>query len=369
LSAKLNIASIVGARPQLIKAAVLSRALRARSEFHEVLIHTGQHYDNEMSRVFFEELAIPQPDFHLGVGSASHTLQTARMLERLEEPLVTTQPQAVLVYGDTNSTLAGALAAAKLEIPVVHVEAGLRSFDRRMPEEINRVVADHLAALLFAPTKTAVENLRREGLAADKVRLVGDVMYDAALFYEGIAVKKSNVLERLKLSSKGYVLATVHRAANTDTPSNLRAIMEGLEQVARNVPVVFPLHPRTRVALERDRLLERSSEAISIVPPVGYLDMALLERNARLIATDSGGVQKEAFFYRVPCVTLRGETEWTELVALGWNRLVAPVSSSAVFEAVMAAIGSEGAPDAPYGNGGAAELIAQEILRMGECAS
>ena len=369
MTARFKIASIVGARPQLIKAAVLSRALRARSEFDEVLIHTGQHYDDEMSQVFFDELAIPQPDFHLGVGSASHTVQIARMLERLEEPLIATRPRAVLVYGDTNSTLAGALASAKLEIPVAHVEAGLRSFNRRMPEEINRIVADHLAALLFAPTTTAVENLRTEGIAADRVRLVGDVMYDAALFYERIAVQRSTILARLGLAPKGFVLATVHRAANTDTPGNLRAIMEALEQVARHMPVVLPLHPRTRLALERERLLQSSSNGITIVPPVGYLDMVLLERNARLIATDSGGVQKEAFFYRVPCVTLRAETEWTELVALGWNRLVAPVSSSAVFQCVMAAIDTEGTSDSPYGDGRASELIAEEIVRLAGCAS
>jgi UDP-GlcNAc3NAcA epimerase len=299
---QVQIVTVVGARPQFIKAATVSRELRAKSGVEEVLVHTGQHYDENMSDVFFEELEIPHPDHHLGIGSGSHGTQTGRMLEAAERVLLAAEPDLVLVYGDTNSTLAGALAAVKLHIPVAHVEAGLRSSNRRMPEEINRVLTDHASDLLFTPTETATENLRREGISAESIYWVGDVMYDAALFYADKAKEKEEILKRLQLEPKGYVLATVHRAENTDDLGRLRAIFEGLERVADSSPVIMPLHPRAKKKLSR---LGLRNSKIRYLDPVGYLDMISLEKNAAVIATDSGGVQKEAFFYRVPCVTLR----------------------------------------------------------------
>ena len=292
----MKIASVVGARPQFIKAAVVSKALRKLEGVKEIIVHTGQHYDENMSRVFFEEMEIPPPDYKLGVGSGPHGRQTGRMLERIEEVLLKEKPDWVLVYGDTNSTLAGALAAAKLHFPVAHVEAGLRSFNRQMPEEINRVLADHVADILFAPTKTAVENLRREGIPEESIHLVGDVMYDAAIYYGEKARRESRVLERLGLKPKEYVLATVHRAENTDGPSRLRAIVEGLCEVSKEATVVFPAHPRTRKFLERYMLLEEVEASSILIEPVGYLDMVMLEQNAKIIATDSGESKRRHSF-------------------------------------------------------------------------
>jgi UDP-GlcNAc3NAcA epimerase len=358
-----RVATVLGARPQFIKAAVVSRMLRHEPSVEEVLIHTGQHYDENMSDVFFEELEIPRPGYHLGVGSGPHGAQTGRMLEKLEKVLVEEKPDWVLVYGDTNSTLAGALAAAKLHMPVAHVEAGLRSFNRTMPEEINRVLADHASDILFAPTKAAVENLRREGIVGDRVRLVGDVMYDAALYYGARAEQNSRVLHELDLEAKGYVLATIHRAENTDDCMNLRAIVEGFSMVAEVLPVVLPLHPRTRAALIRDGMFKEASEHITLINPVGYLDMVMLEQRAAVIATDSGGIQKEAFFHGVPCVTLRNETEWVELVDLGWNVCVPPKGKSAVSEGIQQRLDFSVARNsvslAPYGKGDAGLLIAR----------
>lgn len=324
--------TILGARPQFIKAAVVSRAIAEHNRqgrtpaIQEQIVHTGQHYDAQMSQVFFDELGLPPPTANLGVGSGSHGQMTARMLEKLEPLMVAHQPDWVLIYGDTNSTLAGALAAAKLHIPVAHVEAGLRSFNRQMPEEINRVVTDHLAQLHFCPTQTAVENLAREGIT-EGVFHVGDVMYDAALLFAPIAQQKSRILESLHLLPKQYYLATIHRAENTDHPHRLAGIWEGLQRLAKIRPVVLPLHPRTRHALQSQGLWpppETSSpnNGLRIIEPVGFFDMIRLEQEAALILTDSGGVQKEAYFHRVPCVTLREETEWTETVQSGWNRLV-----------------------------------------------
>ena len=318
----MKIMTVVGARPQFIKAAVISRALAGHSGMRETLVHTGQHYDDNMSDIFFEELEIPTPDYHLGIGPESHGAQTGRMLEAIEGVIRAEQPDWVLVYGDTNSTLAGALAAAKLHIPVAHVEAGLRSFNRRMPEEINRVLTDHASDLLFAPTEAAVNNLRREGLPGDAVALVGDVMYDAALYYAGKANPHNTVLDRFGVKPKHYVLATVHRAENTDDPETLRAVFEGLGKVAECWPVIVPLHPRTRKCLDDAGIELPTGGRLIASEPVGYLDMMALEKNALMIATDSGGVQKEAFFHRVPCATLRNETEWVELVEYGYNRIV-----------------------------------------------
>lgn len=360
----MKILTVVGARPQFIKAAAVSRQIAARPGIREVLLHTGQHYDDNMSDLFFRQLEIPAPAYHLGIGSGSHGVQTGRMLESLDGILLEERPDWVLVYGDTNSTLAGALAAVKLHIPVAHVEAGLRSFNRAMPEEINRIMADHAADLLFAPTATAVAHLRAEGVAAAKVHLVGDVMYDAALFFGRKAEAESRILGELGLADKGYVLATVHRAENTDDPARLRAILGGLSAVAREIPVVLPLHPRTRNVLGTLGI-EVGGNGLRLLDPVGYLDMVRLERHAAAVATDSGGVQKEAFFYQVPCVTLRDETEWTELLDLGWNRLEPPREAAGLAAAVLAAIGSRGQAGQPYGDGEAARQILEALTENG----
>ena len=366
----MKIVTIIGARPQFIKAATVSRAIAEynnsltnnQEPIIEVLVHTGQHYDENMSDVFFEELDIPQPDYHLGIGSASHGAQTGRMLEEIEKVLLKEKPDRVLVYGDTNSTLAGALTATKLHIPVAHVEAGLRSFNRQMPEEINRVLTDHIADMLFAPTQTAVDNLKKEGISENKIFLVGDVMYDAALYYGKQVEEESNILEQYRLQPQQYILATIHRAENTDDPIRLRAIFEGLSQVAKEIPVVLPLHPRTRAALIRDGLYEMAVESLVVIPPVGYLDMVMMEKNARLIATDSGGVQKEAYFYRVPCVTLREETEWVELVEAGWNVLVELFDPKQIAANIISHLNHNGGVSSYlYGNGDAAIRILWRI--------
>lgn len=356
----MKISTIVGARPQFIKASVVSRAFREqRPEVSEILVHTGQHFDPNMSDVFFEELEIPRPDYHLGIGGGTHGQNTGRMIEAIERVLLDERPDWVLVYGDTDSTLAGALAAVKLHIPVAHVEAGLRSFNRCMPEEINRVLTDHSSDLLFAPTRQAVRNLMAEGINSNKVRRVGDVMYDAALFYAAKAEACSAILQTLGLRRKGYILATLHRQENTDNPQRLNSILRGLsESIA---PVILPLHPRTRRQLREYGI--SLNEPIFPMEPVGYLDMVMLEKHAKLIATDSGGVQKEAYFHGVPCVTLRDETEWVELVEHGFNCLVGS-------DPEKIAMAIRVIPDQPnrhlslYGDGHAAENILSHLLPL-----
>jgi len=357
-----KIISIIGARPQFIKAAAIVRSMGSFSEVHHTLMHTGQHYDDNMSRIFFDQLEIPEPDFNLGIGSGSHGVQTGRMLKAIERLLLQIMPDWVLVYGDTNSTLAGALAAVKLHIPVAHVEAGLRSFNRCMPEEINRVLTDHASDLLFAPTEASVSNLQHEGFSAGQILRVGDVMYDAALFYGVKAERESRILKALNLQSRQYVLATIHRAENTDDTRRLCTIFEALALTAKEMPVILPLHPRTREALKREKVLGQESENLLLLEPVGYLDMVMLEKHAVLIATDSGGVQKEAFFYEVPCVTLRNETEWVELIEMGWNRLVPPVSAASVFAEIMDMLAQQGSSGFPYGRGDAAVQILHELI-------
>ena len=349
----MKVVSIVGARPQFIKAAPVSRALRRIA--HKVLVHTGQHYDREMSDVFFDELHIPKPNYNLGVGSGPHGWQTGQMLIRLEEVLLKEQPDWVLVYGDTNSTLAGALAAVKLHIPVAHVEAGLRSFNRRMPEEHNRVLTDHAADLLFCPTQTAVDHLAHEGITQG-VHLTGDVMYDAILYNTELAEQRSDALTRLGLSPGGYALATVHRPRNTDDLPRLRNILAAFGEIEGTV--IFPIHPRTRQRMAEFGLnnLQSPIPNPQFIKPVGYLDMLILEKHARLILTDSGGVQKEAYLFGVPCLTLREETEWVETVEAGWNLLVgadraAIVRAAREFRPV-------GAPPPLFGDGHASERIA-----------
>lgn len=358
-----KLVTVVGARPQFVKAAAVSRALRDKSETSEVLVHTGQHYDDNMSAVFFEELGIPAPAYHLGVGSGNHGAQTGAMMARIEEVLLQERPHQVLVYGDTNSTMAGALAAVKLHIPVAHVEAGLRSFNRRMPEEINRIVTDHVADVLYAPTTTAMDNLAKEGLAANS-RLVGDVMYDVALFHVAQAASRKELLASHGLEPGGYLLVTVHRAENTDDPMRLTAIVAALATLAARWPVVFPIHPRTARVLRETGLMAQIESAVVVLPPCGYLDMVTLQKNAALIVTDSGGIQKEALFFGVPCVTLRDETEWVETLEGSWNVLAPPYSAAVVQGAVEAALTTRrdlAARSSAFGDGKAALHIAADL--------
>ena len=354
-----TVATIVGARPQFIKVAPVSRALAETGQVREVLIHTGQHFDAGMSDVFFQELGIAAPDHHLGIHGGGHGAMTGAMLQQLEPVLEELRPDRVLVYGDTNSTLAGALVAAKLHIPVAHVEAGLRSFNRAMPEEINRIVADQLSDMLFASTDAAIRNLEKEGFEPGRIFRVGDVMYDAALQFAETASGRAAALADLGVEPGKYALATIHRAENTDDPVRLANIVAALEAVAETLPVVLPLHPRTDARMKAAGL---AFARVRTLPPVGYLDMVALESRAAVIATDSGGVQKEAFFYHVPCVTLRDETEWVELVELGWNRLAPPVGGG-LAEAILNAVGSKGADAQPYGDGRSARAIAGILVR------
>ncbi|HKZ90439.1 MAG TPA: UDP-N-acetylglucosamine 2-epimerase (non-hydrolyzing) [Thermoplasmata archaeon] len=353
----MKIASVVGARPQFIKAAPVSREVRRHNV--EILIHTGQHYDETMSDVFFEVLEIPRPDYNLGVGSGSHAVQTAEMMRGLEGVLEKEAPDLVLVYGDTNSTLAGALVAAKRHVPVGHVEAGLRSFNRTMPEEINRVMSDHLSELLFCPTQTAVDNLRREGITKG-VHLVGDVMYDVAL-HSAQAARGRDIVERLGLRPGDYVLVTLHRPGNVDDRETLRGIVDALVRCGR--PVVFPVHPRTRKNLEAFGLWEALRGKVTAIDPVDYLDFLALLMKAQKVATDSGGVQKEAYFFGVPCVTLRDETEWIETVEDGWNAVVGTETEDILH--AIANFNPTGTKAKSFGDGHAAERIARILETAG----
>lgn len=349
----MKIVTIIGARPQFIKAAAVSRKIREENQ--EIIIHTGQHYDDNMSKIFFEELDIPYPDYNLNVGSSGHGAQTGRMLEKIEEILEKECPDWILVYGDTNSTIAGALAASKMLIPVAHVEAGLRSFNMNMPEEQNRILTDHISKLLFAPTETSVSNLRNEGIKEEIIHNVGDVMYDATLHFEKIANEKSIIMEKLEINEGDYILATVHRAENTNDISRLRNIIEALNSCQMNI--ILPLHPRTKKYIEDYNL--KLKENIRVIEPVGYLDMIMLEKNSKKIVTDSGGVQKEAFFFNKPCITLRDETEWVETVNNGWNILVG-ANESKILNAIQN-FSPTNDRENYYGDGDAAHKIVSKL--------
>ncbi len=320
----MKIVTIVGARPQFIKAAAVSRAIAVHNTTHpssfmeEIIVHTGQHYDENMSAIFFNQLDIPKPAINLSITAPTHGAMTGRMLEKIEEVLLEKKPDMVLIYGDTNSTLAGALAAVKLHIPVAHVEAGLRSFNMRMPEETNRILADRVSSLLLCPTTTAIENLKNEGITKG-VHNVGDVMYDIALYYKKKALEQFS-LDYWELAEKDYVLCTVHRAENTNDPQRLSNIFTALKHIADETQVIIPLHPRTRNLLKKQDN-EILLQGLKVIEPVSFLEMIRLEISAKTILTDSGGVQKEAFFHKVPCLTLREETEWLETVKLGWNQI------------------------------------------------
>lgn len=362
----MKILTIVGARPQFVKAAVVSREIvRYQGAGHNIserIVHTGQHFDSNMSDVFFEEMAIPKPDRTLSLGGLSHGAMTGRMIEQIEELILEDRPDSVLVYGDTNSTMAGALAAVKLQVPVAHVEAGLRSWNRAMPEEINRIVTDHVSSLLFAPTQSAVDNLRREGVIGEKVVRTGDVMCDAARFYAELAAGRPLPTG---VGDRPFALVTIHRAENTDDPRRLTAIVEALERASRSMQLVFPLHPRTRGSLAQEGLLGRLATAVTVLDPVGYLDMVRLEATCALVITDSGGVQKEAYFFGKPCVTLRTETEWTELVAAGANVLVSPSDARSMALAIEE--GARRTVDTSqqlYGDGQSATGIIDWLMRI-----
>lgn len=351
----MKIITIIGARPQFIKAAPVSRELR--KEHTELIIHTGQHYDANMSDIFFEELHIPKPDYSLGVGSGSHGKQTGEMLAKIEEIFLKEQPDYCLVYGDTNSTLAGALAAAKLHIPVVHIEAGLRSFNKKMPEEVNRIMTDHVSEYLFCPTETAVKNLHDENIHHNVIN-VGDVMYDAVLYNKQLANEKSEILSKHGLESKGYHLITIHRAENTDDREKIENILQAFSRI--ETPKVWPIHPRTKHTLENYGLKLDEIPNLIVIEPVGYLDMLTLEANAAKIITDSGGVQKEAYFMEVPCVTVREQTEWVETLQEDANILV-----GTVVEKIVAAVGKDVHPiyHEIFGDGKAAQKILEVLSK------
>ncbi|OFX91639.1 MAG: UDP-N-acetylglucosamine 2-epimerase [Bacteroidetes bacterium GWE2_41_25] len=382
----MKLLNIVGARPQIIKASAIGRAIgnHFSDKISEVLVHTGQHYDKEMSDVFFDELEIHKPDFNLGVGSASHGRQTSLMIEGIEDILLKEKPDCVLLYGDTNSTLAGAIAASKLHFPLIHIEAGLRSFNKTMPEELNRIVSDHVSTLLFAPTNAAFKNLMNEGFKPEnsppytisnpKIYLTGDIMYDNTLFYAGLAeMKKARLLEDLGLERDNFVLVTIHRDLNTDDPVRLSTILNTLRELAggKEMKFIMPFHPRTIISL-RSKLEKLYDELcinknIKIIPPASFLEMILLEKNCRLIITDSGGVQKESHFFKKPCIVLRKETEWVELVNNGTAKLV-DADPFKIREAFMhfSELNEELEYPAFYGDGRTAEFILREILLMVE---
>ena len=377
----MKLVTIIGARPQIIKAAALSRAIRNHysDQIQEIIVHTGQHYDDNMSQVFFDELQIPRPDYNLHVGSASHGVQTARMTEGIEALLLKEQPDFIVLYGDTNSTLAGAVAAAKIHVPIVHIEAGLRSFNKSMPEEINRIVCDHCSTLLFSPTLIGVENLKREGFPMDndgpytldnpKVYHCGDIMYDNSLHFASIAEEKTDIIQRLELKGKPFILATIHRDSNTDYPERLSAIFDTLIELSKESPIVLPLHPRTAKLLKTNLSNEKqtlvfSSNNIKLIPPVSFLEMIALERHAQLIMTDSGGVQKEAYFFKKPGIILRPETEWVEIVETG-NAILADADEMRIMQAW------QHFKDNPptvfpeiFGDGHAAEFMLEKILQV-----
>lgn len=356
----MKIASIVGARPQFIKMAPLCREFKRNKTIKHIIIHTDQHYDYNMSKIFFDELEIPKPNYHLEVGSGTHGYQTGEMIKRVEEVLIKERPDWAVVYGDTNSTLAGALSATQTNISVAHVEAGLRSFNKSMPEEINRVLTDHISDLLFCPTETARENLNREGITHG-IHLVGDIMYDSLLYNVQLAENRSHILENLHLEPRSYVLVTVHRAENTDQSDRLKHIFSALEKVVLGgMKVIVPLHPRTRKILESFNV---SLDNLQLIEPVSYFDMLLLEKQAKIILTDSGGIQKEAFLLEVPCITLRRETEWVETVVAGWNVLVDTDEDKIVsFTKVFPSVSQSGKET--FGDGRAAEKISAIFGRL-----
>ncbi len=378
-----KIITIVGARPQIIKSSALSRAISGifSGQLKEVIVHTGQHYDENMSDIFFNEMKIPRPKYNLNVGSGGHGAQTAKMLEGLEEIFLTEKPTAVLVYGDTNSTIAGALAASKIHIPVIHVEAGLRSFNKQMPEEVNRIACDHMSTLLFTPTQTGLDNLSKEGFSLENresadmnhpvVFHCGDIMYDNSVYFSSVSDEKSSLMQKLGLQKNQFILCTIHRDSNTDIPENLNAIFRSLIRIqkASEMTIVLPLHPRTKKQmtelLHEDLRSELDSNAgIKIIDPAGFLDIIALEKNANMMITDSGGLQKEAFFFQKPCIILRPQTEWVEIVTNG-NAILTDADEERIWSAYETLSSKKDFTYPPfYGDGKAAEFICEQINRL-----
>lgn len=376
-----KILTVIGARPQIIKAAAISRAIKNSFSdvLNEVIVHTGQHYDDNMSAIFFEELGIPNPQFNLNVGSGSHGAQTAKMIEGMEKLMLDEKPDGIVIYGDTNSTIAAALAASKIHIPVFHIEAGLRSYNKSMPEEVNRILSDHISTLLFCPTKTAVDNLVKEGFTSlneglptvDKphVHLCGDIMYDNSMYFSSISDQKSRILEEIEVFDKNYILVTIHRNANTDDEIRLNSIFNALIYIQNTTgfDIVLPLHPRTNKMMDQllndeNKALLRDNKKIKIIPPAGFLDIISLEKNASLIVTDSGGLQKEAFFFKKPCVILRPETEWVEIVENG-NAIIADADQQKIVAAANQLLSQKDYtfPNL-FGDAKSAEFIVQKIM-------
>lgn len=372
----MKLLTIIGARPQIIKAAAISRAVKNEfaNKIEEKILHTGQHYDTNMSQVFFDELGIPQPDFNLGVGSGRHGEQTAKMIAGIEQTLMSEHFDGIILYGDTNSTLAGGVAASKIHVPVFHIEAGLRSFNMAMPEEVNRIVCDQLSSICFAPTQTAVDNLRREGFMDSpatfkngghrRVCNCGDVMYDNSIYFATLARERCTIIQDLGLQPDGYILATVHRDNNTDSPERLNAILQALADIAQhdNIPVILPLHPRTKKILENQHsAFLQPSSPIRIIPPASFFEINMLEQNARIVMTDSGGVQKEAFFFAKPCVILRPETEWVEIVNHGAG-IIADADYQRIVQAYRQLVDHPVSFPHLFGDAHAAEKILQTII-------
>lgn len=378
-----KIITIVGARPQIIKSSAISRAIKNHfsSELEEIIVHTGQHYDENMSKVFFDEMEIPLPNYNLSVGSGSHGAQTAKMLEGLEEIFIKEQPNGVIIYGDTNSTIAGAIAAAKIHIPLIHIEAGLRSYNKSMPEELNRITSDHMSTLLFSPTKTGLDNLKKEGFSLKNegkatidnpyVFHCGDIMFDNSLYFSTVSDSKSNLLTELNLTKGEYILGTIHRDANTDKPENLESIFNAILNITElsNQKFVLPLHPRTKNKMQENLSAEQlekveKSNSVMIIPPAGFLDIIALEKNASMLVTDSGGLQKEAFFFEKPCVILRPQTEWVEIVENG-NAILTDADYSRIMEAYKTLSNkSDLTYPSYYGDGKAAEFICGKIAEL-----
>lgn len=378
----LKILTIIGARPQIIKAAALSRAIRNnyKDKLTEIILHTGQHYDENMSEVFFKELEIPRPNYNLNVGSGAHGAQTAAMIKGIEEALEKEKPHCLVVYGDTNSTLAGAIAASKIHVPVVHIEAGLRSFNKSMPEEINRILCDHVSTLLFSPTSAGYNNLVKEGFKENnqppyhidnpKIYHCGDIMYDNSLYFAEKAGKQEKLLEEVQVKKEGYMLVTIHRNSNTDEPQRLNSLFSAIIHLAEenNIPAVIPIHPRTSKMMEQHlepELLKKvkSGNLVKLIPPASFLDMIVLEKNCRIVLTDSGGVQKEAFFFKRPCIVLRPESEWVEITQNG-NNILADADEQRIISAFNRLINKKDFTYPPlFGDGKAAEFICAEILR------
>lgn len=378
-----KIITVVGARPQIIKSSAISRAIKTlfSDQLEEIIVHTGQHYDENMSEVFFKEMGIPSPNYNLNVGSGSHGIQTAKIIEGLEEILLNENPTALLVYGDTNSTIASALAASKIHIPVVHVEAGLRSFNKAMPEEINRIVCDHVSTLLFTPTKTGLENLKNEGFKCDstlkatinspRIFHCGDVMFDNSIYFSSVSDQQSTILQQNDIEVDNYVLTTIHRDSNTDISENLEAIFSALLQIQKSsgLKIVLPIHPRTKSKIQQQLSSElfaelSSNESFKIIDPVGFIDIIALEKNAKMVVTDSGGLQKEAYFFQKPCIILRPQTEWVEIVENGNAVLVGADSSKivAAFEALNTT--TNFTYPSFYGDGKAAEFICEKMIEL-----